>query len=311
MRRAFCTLIIFMCSFATEALALSVGYGDSSLPFSVNYHPDVQPSFEPILEVVNDSNVAAVALSWQLHLEVLPIGSAHGELLFLSTSSPPQSLFGQAPGPMSDLTSPSPTLLASDSDTANFTGVEISGNTARNILQLTLQGSPGASGTFQLVMQAFDTADPNSSSWFPADGADPVAFNNAAASAFSGFVLLGSVNISPAFRPGDYDHDGVVGPLDYDRWRAHFSDAVGAPGDDADGNRNSVVDAADYVTWRANLSAVPSSGGLEAVGTSVPETGTATLIVIGLGLMACRRHQLPSRLHGIGSPPVPIQYIKM
>jgi hypothetical protein len=304
MGRALYALIISMCFFATEALAISVGYEDSSLPFSVNYHPDVQPSFELVMEIVNDSNVAAVVLSWQLHLEVRPIGSAHGELLFQSTSPPPQSLFGQTPGPMSDLTNPDSKLLASDSDSANFTGVEISGNTARNILQLTLQGSPGASGTFQLVMQSFDVADPNSSSWFPADGTDPVAFDNATASAFSGFVLLGVVNVSPAFRPGDYDHDGVVGPLDYDRWRAHFSDAVGTPGDDADGNRNSVVDAADYVIWRANLSALPSSGGLEAVGTSVPETGIATLVVISLGFMACRRYQSPLRLYGIGSPAV-------
>ena len=47
----------------------------------------------------------------------------------------------------------------------------------------------------------------------------------------------------------DYDRDGVVGPLDYDRWRAHYGNTVGTPGDDADGNRNTVVDAADYVIW--------------------------------------------------------------
>jgi hypothetical protein len=301
MGRALYALIIGMCFFATEALALSLGYGGSSLPFSVNYHPDVQPSFELIMEAVNDSNVAAVALSWELHLEVRPIGSAHGELLFQSTSSPPQSLFGQTPGPMSDLISPNPRLIAFDSDSAGFFGVEISDHTARNILWLTLQGSPGASGSFQLVMPAFDAGNPNSgSSWFPADGTDPVAFDNAAASAFSGFVLLGVVNVVPA--PGDYDRDGLVGPLDYDHWRAHFGDTVGVPGDDADGNQNSVVDAADYVIWRANLSALPLNSGLEAVGRSVPEPGTATLVVISLGLIALRRYQLPLRRYGIGNP---------
>jgi hypothetical protein len=303
MCRTFYVLMMIMCFCATEAFALSVGYSDSSLPFSVNYHPDVQPSFEPILDVVNESNTAAVALAWQLHLEVRPLGSAHGELLFQSTSTPPQSLFGQTPGPMSDLTSSSPTLLASDSDLANFTGVEISGHTARNILQLTLQGSPGASGTFQLVMPAFDATDPNSSSWFPADGTDPVAFDNAATSAFSGFVLLGVVNVSLAYQPGDYDRDGVVGPLDYDRWRAHFGDTVGMPGDDADGNQNSIVDAGDYVIWRANLSAVQLNSGLESFGKTVPEPGTATLVIVSLAFTACRRYQLPLNLFGITNPP--------
>jgi hypothetical protein len=192
---------------------------------------------------------------------------------------------------MSDLISPNPRLIAFDSDSAGFSGVEISDHTARNILQLTLQGSHGASGSFQLVMPAFDAGNPNSgSSWFPADGTDPVAFDNAAASAFSGLVLLGVVNVVPAYRPGDYDRDGLVGPLDYDHWRAHFGDTVGVAGDDADGNLNSVVDAADYVIWRANLSAVPLNIGLEAVGKSIPEPGAATLVVTCLCLMACRRY---------------------
>src|SRR5438270_7567823 len=134
MCRALSALTILLCFSATKALALSVGYGGSSLPFSVNYHPDVQPSIEPIIEVVNDSSAAAVVLAWQLQLEIRPIEGAHGQLLFQSTSTPPGSLFGQTPGPMSDLTSPGPTILASDSDSTSFNGVEISSHSERNIL---------------------------------------------------------------------------------------------------------------------------------------------------------------------------------
>jgi hypothetical protein len=291
MRRGLSALMMFLCFSATDALALSIGYGGSSLPFSVNYHPDVQPSIEAIIEVVNNSSAAAVALAWQLQLEIRSVEGAHGQLLFQSTSTPPNSLFGQMPGPMSDLTSPSSTVLASDSDSTNFSGVEISSHSARNILQLTLQASPDAAGAFQLITPEFDAANPNSaSSWFPADGTDPVAFDNAAPSAFSGFVLLGIVNVSSTYRSGDYDRDGVVGPLDYDLWRAHFGNSVSTPGTDADGNQNSIVDAADYVIWRSNLPAAQPTSGSEAFGKAAPEPGTMTFALVTLALMACRRY---------------------
>jgi hypothetical protein len=280
-----------LCVSATDALALSVGYGGSSLPFSVNYHPDVQASIEAIIEVVNDSSAAAVAVAWQLQLEIRSVEGAHGQLLFQSTSTPPASLFGQTPGPMSDLTNPSSTLFSSDSDSTNFIGVEISSQSERNILQLTLQASADSAGAFELVMPKFDAANPDSgSSWFPADGTEPVAFDNAAASAFGDFVLLGVINVSPTYRSGDYDHDGIVGPSDYNLWRAHFGDAVSTPGANADGNQNSIVDAADYVIWRSNLPAAQPASGFELVGKDAPEPGTATLALVILAFAACRRY---------------------
>lgn len=67
--------------------------------------------------------------------------------------------------------------------------------------------------------------------------------------------------------PGDYDANGVINELDYNRWEADF----GMTGDNlaADGNGNGVVDAADYSVWR-DAYEVSSS-------VAVPEPTTAVL----------------------------------
>ena len=55
-------------------------------------------------------------------------------------------------------------------------------------------------------------------------------------------VSFGIVDAVPL--AGDYNHDGIVDPTDYDVWKNNFGSTANL---DADGNNNGVVDAADYV----------------------------------------------------------------
>src|SRR4051812_15578938 len=103
-------MILVIC--ANEASALSVGYEDSSIPFTFNYNPQLQSSVDPVLELVNGSALPGVFLSWQFQLAIHPLTGAHGQLLFQSTFTPPSSLFGEVPGPISDVTTPASALLA-------------------------------------------------------------------------------------------------------------------------------------------------------------------------------------------------------
>jgi len=280
MRRSFYLSTVLTYLLSSNLFGISIGTEGTSSPFIVTYDESLQSSFEPILQVVNNSEVGVLILSWQLELEIRPLSGAQGELSFHSAHAPPSSLFGQEPGPTSDLTSPADHVLAFDADTAEFDGEEVPAHTARNILQLTMIATPNAAGTFQLVMPEFDAENPeNGSSWFEADGFQPVAFDNAASSDFPGFVLLGTINVTQPFLPGDYDSDGIVGPLDYARWRNHFRESVSAPGDEADGNRDSIVDAADYVIWRKNFLIGEGSSSRSALETLVPEPETSVFVV--------------------------------
>ena len=58
-------------------------------------------------------------------------------------------------------------------------------------------------------------------------------------------VSFGIVDAVPL--AGDYNHDGVVDPDDYDVWKNNFGSTANL---DADGNNNGVVDAADYTVWQ-------------------------------------------------------------
>src|ERR1043165_8369488 len=102
MRRALFAVTIISYLSSCDAFALSVGYEGASSPFAITYQPSLQTSVEPILQVVNSSGEAYVS-SWQLKLEVRPVSSGQGELLFHDVSVPPDSLFGQDPRPVSTL----------------------------------------------------------------------------------------------------------------------------------------------------------------------------------------------------------------
>lgn len=280
MRRILCVMIVGLCFNADDLYALSVGYWGSSSPFTIKYQPTLQTSIEPILQVVNNT-VDAYVTSWQLKLEIRPLGGSHGALLFHDVSVPPNSLFGQDPRPITLLEGPSNTALTFDF-TSNTDGELVLNGSARNILQATIVASSDAAGAFQLVMLEFNpepSEQDNSSSWFPANAPDPIAFDNLAV---DGVVLLGTINVDQSYALGDYDHNGAVGPSDYVRWREHFGSSVNAPGDDADGNQNSAVDVADYVVWRAHQLPSQLSSNSDQSGRRVPETNALALTIVGL-----------------------------
>lgn len=290
MCRGFYLTMLLLCIPLRNTLALSIGYDGSSTPFIVTYQQGMQASFEPILQILNDAQGSVNVVAWQLdRLEVRSMPGTQGGLLITSADIPPDCLFGQEPRQISDLTSPSDSLLASDADLIDVMGKTVSAGMARNILRVTLVATPDAAGTFQLVMPEFDPGQPESGpSWLAADVFEPMEFEN---SAVSGLVLLGTIQVTQAAGPGDYDSDGVVGPSDYDRWRAHFGNSVGTPGEDADGNRNMIIDAADYVIWRANAGTGNASGSGYFT-EQVPEPGSLYLTVlclVGGSGWRCRR----------------------
>jgi hypothetical protein len=84
---------------------------------------------------------------------------------------------------------------------------------------------------------------------------------------------------------GDYNADGEVDDLDYDRWSATFGSTGSALA--ADGNKNGVVDAADYAVWLKNFGASVHAGA--GSGGGVPEPGTSALLFIACVLLASSR----------------------
>lgn len=297
MCRGISFLLVLLALPLSNAIALSIRNegSNSSAPFELTYQ-DVHSSLVIVLQVANESGATATVLSWQLvELELRPLGGAQGELNFQSVTAPPDSLFGQSPGPQSDLTMPSATVSALDVD-PNFVGVPVTPNSVRNICQLTLGASPVTAGAFQLLMPEVNNPEADSS-WFDAEQEDPqlaaTPFANSSASAFAGFVLLGTINVGEpfSFQPGDYNLDTRVDSADYDQWRSEFGNSVTSPGDGADGNRDGVVDAADYVVWRGNA-VIQGSFGANVSGATVPEPGTLTLLILGWASITSARHGL-------------------
>jgi hypothetical protein len=77
---------------------------------------------------------------------------------------------------------------------------------------------------------------------------------------------------------GDYDFDGDVDTLDYDKWRSKF----GTTSFMSDGNDDGIVDAADYVVWRKHLGMMPAATSSESKG--VPEPSSIVLLVIAASI---------------------------
>jgi hypothetical protein len=80
---------------------------------------------------------------------------------------------------------------------------------------------------------------------------------------------------------GDYDHNGIVQPADYNMWKANFGSTTQL---DSDGNGDGIVDAADYTIWRDHLGQMVSGSGSAA---TVPEPGGLALLAIGGLLLGC------------------------
>ena len=89
--------------------------------------------------------------------------------------------------------------------------------------------------------------------------------------------------VEPTPLPGDYNRDGAVDELDYEKWRSTYGFAAAAPGDDADGNADGVVNAADYTIWRDNLPGASSS-------SAAPEPA-AMLLAIAAAVLSPTRNR--------------------
>jgi hypothetical protein len=86
---------------------------------------------------------------------------------------------------------------------------------------------------------------------------------------------------------GDYDHNGSIGPGDYQAWKNSFGSTSNL---NADGNGNGIVDAADYTIWRDRASGGGGSGGLGLAAVPEPCTGLMAWVAIALvGSVVARR----------------------
>jgi glucose dehydrogenase len=91
---------------------------------------------------------------------------------------------------------------------------------------------------------------------------------------------------------GDYNHNGIVDPTDYDVWKNNFGSSINL---DADGNNNGIVDAADYVVWRHNVGAM-LTGAAAAAAANVPEPGGLAIAVgAALGAMGFQVRRVQRR----------------
>jgi hypothetical protein len=269
----------------TSALSIRDVGGSSTMPFEFTYQ-DLQIPLEIALEIANDSEIDESVLGWQLELNLQALDPAQqGALQFNDVAAPPDSLFGPTPGPQSNPVVPPPSdvIFVADADMTEAFGQSIPQHSARNILQLTLVANLNTAGSFQLVMpEAVDLEQ--DSSWFDADENDfgPKPFENSAPSAFSGFILLGTIHVTETtIQPGDYDRSGTVDANDYNHWMAQFGSVVEEAGGGADGNGDMIVDAADYVVWRAYVSKI-AIGNITIA--NVPEPGSITLVALGLAI---------------------------
>jgi hypothetical protein len=80
--------------------------------------------------------------------------------------------------------------------------------------------------------------------------------------------------------PGEYNGDGFINALDYEKWRSTYRSQTDFA---ADGNGNGVIDAADYVIWRKAAQA-PGVGVVQ-----IPEPSTLLLGVGAFSLLSYRK----------------------
>lgn len=285
----FALLIIAFSAGSANALLLGIDGHDPSQPFLLTIPQNGNVLLDRVLQITNTSTTVSV-MAWQLDLWLHPLSGAQGSVLFQSTGTPDDSLFGPDPGPQSDLNAPSNQFIASDADTSEeFDGVPVSQNEHRNLLQTTISATPTASGTFELIMPEFNPEAPEQgSSWIDAETFETQGFENSWPSSVPGYILIGTIQINPTASVGDYNNDQVIDNLDYATWRAAFGESAVPPGQGADGNQNGIVDVADYVVWRNSVTA--GSGALLVEASNVPEpVGLSTWMTAMIGILFTSR----------------------
>jgi hypothetical protein len=173
------------------------------VPFAIERHEADGSPFSIVLQMHNSGPELAV-LIWQLDLELRPRASAIGNIQFSDVFPPPMSLFGEVPGPISDLAVPSIRVIVFDGDPGGG-GQSILAGEARNIVGLQIAPEPGANGAFQLITPVFNPAFPTAGSTFlPADPPgppEPKAIDNDSPSDFGGYILLGTITLSEVPEP--------------------------------------------------------------------------------------------------------------
>jgi hypothetical protein len=95
----------------------------------------------------------------------------------------------------------------------------------------------------------------------------------------------------PQIEPGDYNQDDVVDATDYVVWRDTLGQSVPMLGTGADGDGNGVIGPADFDVWRANFGSPTLGAGSQTA--EVPEPSALALFVatlFGVGRFClCRR----------------------
>lgn len=92
------------------------------------------------------------------------------------------------------------------------------------------------------------------------------------------------LTVSAVGVPGDYNQNGTVDAGDYVVWRKNLGSGMSLPNDDTPG-----VGPEDYTRWRANFSQTAGSGTGASVNASVPEPTTLVLLMFGAASWSLRR----------------------
>ncbi len=257
-----------------KGLYLGANDENAAAPFALNYVQNGGLTFNIVFQSYNESVTTVTVLAWQAVLQIQPLAGSQGTLVFQSTTTPANSMFGSVPGPLADLTGPSDHFSASDTDTLSFTGTALAPSESRNMLEVTLSASSDARGSFEIMTPVFDPMTPDvGTAWLEVGGSEPQAFENAAPSSVAGYVRLGTIEIGGAVL-GDYTGDGLVNGSDYTKWRQDFGSSALPAGSSADGNQNGIVDAADYVVWREHRTVAGQTT------ANIPEPGTLIPLVV-------------------------------
>src|ERR1700749_1413021 len=109
-----CLLISWIGLWPVSTQALIIGSGGVALPFDAQLTSNQTTTL--VLQVINDDASNDSILSWQLHLELIPVPSAQGNLTITNLIAPQDSLFD--PGPMSLEELPSSEVHSFDADSS-------------------------------------------------------------------------------------------------------------------------------------------------------------------------------------------------